>query len=327
MLSRAQIVAQSKNAIEQWHEQWRKHAQIHAKFPQKSWEPFRHYGFGKAIVCVANGASLAHDIETIKAHPETDVLVCDKTLGHMLDNGIKPTFCLLADANVSYEKYCEPYKDQLGETVLFANICGNPKWTHEKWKDIYFFANKDVLGSEKEFIEISGCPNSVPAGSNVSNAMVILLTQCIDRDRQNFFGYEKILLTGFDYSWEPFGDYYYKDHTGNGKHHYMRHQYCQDYKGEMVYTSHNLAFSGQWLDGYVKSYGLPVFQCSQSTILPLGKVQRLEDHIGYKFSTKDRIRILQLDQERNLLNSRMQAVGTEMQKIYHKHRMHFISTC
>jgi len=283
-----QVLAQSKAAYNQWAPQWREHAKIHAEFPQKSLSDFNSTGVGKAVLAIANGYSLEENIQTIfENQKNVDIICCDKTLGHLLSHGITPKFCLVADANVSYEKYLKPFENELEDTILLMNACGNPEWTKNgNWKDIYFFVNKDILGSEKEFCKISGCPNIIPAGTNVSNALVIMLSQSDNNARQNFFGYDKILLIGFDYSWKFNGKYYAFDDDGGGKANYMRHSYLVFPTGEFGYTSGNLQFSAQWLEQYIRAFNLPVVNCAKATLLNLKNCD-LKEQMQYRFRSED----------------------------------------
>lgn len=289
-LTNEAIRKQSESAYNQWKDQWREHAKIHSKFEMKSWEKFQNTGIGKAVVSVANGWSLELEIETLKNNrSNVDVLACDKTLGTLLKNGITPDFVMVCDANVDYERYLKPYETQLQDTTLFINVCGNPKWTaNGNWKEIIFFVNKDILNSEKEFMELSGCFNVMPAGTNVSNAMVIMLTQS-DNDvgKRNFFGYDKILLIGYDYSWNPKGNYYAFNKDGDGKAHYMRHIYTKNLKGEDVYTSNNLAFSSVWLTQYIQTFKLPVVQCTKETVFMTPLKGSLKDQMKYSYKKED----------------------------------------
>jgi hypothetical protein len=242
------------------------------------------------VVCAANGWSLELEIETLKKHQgNVDILCCDKSLGHLIKNGIKPTYVMICDANVDYERYLKPYENELEQTILFSNVCANPKWTHNgNWKDVYFFVNMDILGSEKEFSGISGCKNIMPAGTNVSNAMVILLTQSDNTyGRRNFFGYDKLLLIGYDYSWNPKGNYYAFNPDGDGKANYMRHIYTRNIKGDYVFTSNNLAFSAVWLDKYVSTFKLPVVQCTRESVFLTRYIGSLDAQMQYSFRRED----------------------------------------
>ena len=248
MMTEQEVRQQSQNAYDQWCVQWRDHAKRLAPLAKKSIQDFIASGVGRAVLCVANGFSLEENIETLKANwQKCDILCCDKTLGALLDHGIKPTFCMVCDANVVYSEYMEKWKDQLQDTILMMNVCGNPEWAEKgNWKDKYFFINKDVLHSELEFAKLSGCPNFIPAGTNVSNAMIVLLTQSDENGARNFFGYDKILLVGYDYCWRD-GKYYAFDGEANGKNNYMRHMNLVDSEGEYVHTSGNLYMSLKWI--------------------------------------------------------------------------------
>ena len=292
-LNTDQIKQQSLNAYGQWKKQWREQAKEHSKFEMKSLSDFENTGVGRAVLCIANGYSFEENIETIRANQKNvDILACDKTLGHCLENGIKPWAVILCDANVSYEKYLEKYKDQLQDTILFANVCANPKWAAGgNWKDIYFFVNMDVINSHEEFSKISGCNNFIPAGTNVSNAMVVFLTQSTNEGRRNFFGYDKILLIGFDYSWRHGGKYYAFDESGNGKTNYMRHIYAVDLGGNHCYTSNNLSFSVRWLEKYLQAFNLPVVNCTRNTILTTKHFGKLDEQMNYNFKRHDQAQV------------------------------------
>lgn len=315
------ILEQSKAAYKQWCEQWRRHAREHLPFKKKSLHDFENIGVGKAVLCVANGYSLEENIETIKENQHNvDILCCDKTLGHLLDNGITPTYVMVCDANVDYDKYLKPWKDKLSKTILFNNACGNPEWTRNgNWKDIYFFINKDILSSEVEFSRLSGCQNFIPAGTNVSNAMVVLLTQSDNHGRKNFFGYDKILLIGFDYSWKYDGKYYAFNDDGDGKAQYMRHLYLTTPSGEFGYTSGNLAFSRDWLAKYIGTFNLPIVQCAKDSILVLGKTGKLEEQMKYKHKPEDGVTVRKAVDELRKIKARETELFNRINEIGKEH--------
>lgn len=287
------IRAQSEAAYKQWAPQWRAQAKDNSIHEMKSIYELENSGLGKAVLCVANGYTLEENLETIKKYQHgVDIFACDKTMGHLLDNGIVPKFVMMCDANVDYEKYMKPWANKLDQITLIANVCGNPEWTKNgNWKDKYFFINKDILKSEKEFSEISGCTNFIPAGTNVSNAMVVMLTQSDDQGRRNFFNYDKILLIGYDYSWRYGKKYYAFNDSGDGKHQYMRHMYVQTSDGDFAYSSGNLLFSAEWFQTYVKTFNLPVIQCTKKSVLNL-KTGDLAEQMQYKFKIEDSNRII-----------------------------------
>jgi hypothetical protein len=322
------IKAQSEAAYKQWAEQWRDHCIQNKKFEKKSWNVFENSGIGKAILCVGNGYSLEENIEIIKKYKDNvDIICCDKTLGHLINNGIYPTFCVVCDANVDYDKYLKPYEDKLKNTILFINACANPKWSHNgNWKNKYFFVNKDILKSEKEFMELSGTVNVMPAGTNVSNAMLILITQSDNEGRRNFFGYDKIILIGYDYSWKAEGGYYAFDHDGSGKRNYMTHTYAVSPAGNFIYTSGNLNFSCDWLSTYVSTYALPVVQCAKDSIFQIGKCQDLETQMQYRFKIEDKDFIQCAFNEIRLLELKLNELKQKISKIGREHWLSNVST-
>ncbi len=319
-MNESMIRAQSTAAYKQWAPQWRDQAKAHAKYPMKSMLELENTGVGKAVLCVANGYSFEENLTTIQKHQgNVDILACDKTMGSLLDNGVIPKYVMVCDANVDFERYCEKWKEQLSDTVLLVNVCGNPKWAAEKWKDVYFFINKDILGSEKEFAEISGCQNFIPAGTNVSNAMVVMLTQSDNSGRRNFFGYDKILLIGYDYSWR-FGEKYYSfNKNGDDKDKYMRHMYTNTTDGSFAYTSGNLAFSAQWFETYVRSFNLPVINCTTKSILMNIKNTDLESQITYRFKTENSSILKETLLKLKQINNFKKQLETQIQGIQKEH--------
>ena len=282
---------QSNAALKQWGEQWTKHCNIHAKDKtvKNLLTDLEHIGIGKAALLVANGYSLEENMKTIKEYQNNvDIICCDKTLGHLINNGVTPTFCVVCDANVDYDLYLKPYEDKLQNTILLINVCANPEWSQNgNWKNKYFFVNRDIIDSHKTFSKISGCNNFIPAGTNVSNAMMIMLTQCDNEGRKNFFGYDKFILIGYDYSWRHEGSYYAYNKDGDGKADYMKHLYCMTQDHDWAYTSGNLYFSCQWLEKYISTFRLPVVNGTKKTILGQTKFGDLKEQMQYNFKQED----------------------------------------
>ena len=320
-LSDSEVLAQSRNCYDQWCVQWRDHASfIGKRFEQKSLNDFHQTGMGRAALCIANGSSFEASIEVIKKYKSNvDVICCDKTLGHCLDNGIIPKFCVISDANVSYETYLKPWENKLKKTILIANVCANPKWaTNGNWKDLYFVCYKDSIKSEMEFSQLSGCPNIVVASTNVSNAMVVTLTQCDNVAVRNFFGYDKILLIGYDYSW--YDKYYSYNHTGNGKINYMRGVYLNDNNGDFCYSSTNLIFSARWLDQYISTYKLPIINCSKKSILG-ARYADLETQMQYNYRPQDSLLVQKKVKMREELQKQINAINKTLENIAHDHTL------
>ena len=326
-ISDDQIRRQSETAYNQWCEQWRDHAKFHSRFGQKTLDDYSNIGIGKAILAIANGYSLEENIETIKKYQDNvDIICVDKCLKPLIEHGVIPDYVLLCDANVSYETYMEPVKDKLENTALFSNVCANTKWTSNgNWKDIRFFVNMDILKSEEEFSSLSGCKNFIPAGTNVSNAQLVFLTQCDNRGFNNFFGYDKILLIGYDYSWDNDG-YYAFNQTGDGKINYMKNLHLLDHRGELVFTSNNLLFSAKWLEKYIKTFRIQAIQCSKRSIYGGFKFGDLEDQMQYCYKPDDSGKVRSLLQYKRELAERQRQADHEIFKIGRDHFKSVIRT-
>ena len=318
-----QIRAQSNAALKQWGEQWEKHCKIHSKDKdvKNNLIDLESSGIGKAVLLVANGYSLEENMDKIKDNQETcDIICCDKSLGHLLRNEVYPKYCLVCDANVNFEKYLKPYLDKLDKTILLINVCANPEWSQVvNWKSKYFFVNKDIIKSEINFSKISGCNNFIPTGTNVSNAMMIMLTQSDNNGKRNFFGYDKFLLIGYDYSWHVNGNYYAYDKDGNGKADYMKHIYCLNMNGDFAYTSGNLYFSSRWLEKYLSVYKFPVINCSKKTILNQTKFGDLNEQMKYNFKQEDSSRVKNMIEELKRIIKIKTDIDHELKNIEKEH--------
>jgi len=261
-LTAKDIKEQSLRCYGQWKDLWHANAKFHAdRFEMKSIGEYHQSGVGKAALLIANGYSFEKKIDVIREYQDdVDIFVCDKTLGHCLDHGIIPDFCIVSDASVDPDIYLKPWAEKLADTVFLGNICAETNWAAlGNWKDIYFFVQNDSIKTERIFIPMTKCPNVVVAGTNVSNAMLIVVTQCDNYGKKNFFGYDKLLTIGFDYSWQD--NYYAFNADGSGKINYMRHAYLLNHRGELAFTSNNLLFSVKWANSYVKKFDLNVVDC------------------------------------------------------------------
>ncbi len=321
MVTENEVLEQSKIAYNQWCDLWRSHAVRNSKNEMKPLTDFLAVGMGKACLCIANGYSFEQNIDIIKENQgNCDIFVVDKALKHCFDNDIKPTYCLVADANISYEKYLKPVEHKLQDTYLFSNAHANPEWNENgNWKGIYFFVDEDALGTEKEFSALTNCHNIIPAGTNVSNELIIMLNQSNNKNLNNFFGYDKLLLIGYDYSWYR-NKYYAFDHLANGKNNYQRNVFCYNLRGDFVYTSSNLLFSARWLEQYIKTYRVNAVQCSKNSILnsPF-KSEDLAYHMRYNYKTDHASRVQSMLKLNRDLNQRLKKIRSDIQSITNEH--------
>ena len=235
-----------------------------------------HSGVGKFAVLVAMGASLEENVETIKKYRDRfDVICCDKAFGPLYDHGIKADYVVVADASIPY-RYIEPWIAHTDGVKLMSTPYANTEWTHN-WKGpIGFYLNMDAIETEQVFKKIMGDNiRVIPASSNVSNAMVVLWTNCGGRKNENWGGYESYFLVGYDYSWPKAGNYYAWSNP-TPKRFYMSHRTMIDMRGDIIFTSENLLFSCKWLISYITTFGLPVYNCSLRGLLEIPLKAKLD---------------------------------------------------
>jgi hypothetical protein len=272
MLNHSDVLKQSRAVYKQFGESvWIPNCKKNAVLPnRKDANDLRNVGLGKVLVCVAMGASLEEQIETIKENrSKFDIIACDKAFGVLLDHGITSDFVLLADANIPF-KWLAPYVESTEGVKLIATAYANPEWT-AVWKGPkYFYLNTDSIDSQKIFAPIIGEDTRVvPAGSNVSNALLTFMTGCIGDYEDNFANYEAYILIGYDYSWFPSGNYYAFSNPVP-KSLYMAHMNMLDIQGNSVRTSENLVFSAKWLWMYAQRYRhLNIVNCSGRGLLDI----------------------------------------------------------
>jgi hypothetical protein len=155
--------------------------------------------------------------------------------------------------------------------------------------------------------------------------MVIAITQCNNNGTQNYLGYDKILLIGFDYSWQ---DHYYSfNHTGDGKINYMRHVYGKNHRGELIYSSNNLVFSARWFEQYVKTFKLNIINCSKDGIIAAKKtVDDLESQMKYSYRPDDSHFLRNLVKIRKELKGQLTETDKKIRNIMFDHYQSALSS-
>lgn len=259
---------------------WKPNTKINSELKRRNAMDLKNVGLGKYLVIAATGESLVDHIDTLKKHrDEIDILACDKSFGLLLDQGIKPDYCMICDANIPF-KYIEKYLDKTDGVKLISTPYANPEWTRP-WKgERYFYVNKDSIESEKIFLPMLGMDTRViPASTNVSNAMVVFMVGYDEVSKVNFSGYEKIFLVGYDYSWRPNGNYYaYMNPMP--KRFYMNHLMMLDINRDYVFTSQNLLFSAKWMFDYCFYHRPPVYNCSGRGLLDIPLKGNLNEELS-----------------------------------------------
>lgn len=266
------VVKQSQQVYGQFGEsKWIPYAKKNVQLPHRDTNELRNIGVGKFLLLCAMGESLEANIDVIKKYRDrVDIVTCDKGFKPLYDNGVIADYVMVCDCNILFH-HIESHIDKTDGVKLLATPYANPSYTRNWNGDRYFFVNQDAIQTEKKFIEIFGKDvRVIPAGSNVSNAMLVFFTGADEYQNINWGGYEQYILVGYDYSWRPEGNYYA---WGNPKpkRYYMNHRTVLDYNGDMVYTSENLWFSAKWAYSYITSFKLPVVNCSSRGLLHTGK--------------------------------------------------------
>lgn len=277
-LSTQDVWKQSKAVFGQFAEsKWIPNAKINKGFLFKDAAELVSCGIGKFLVCVGMGASLEKVVEPLKQYRDrVDVVVCDKGFGPLLDHGVKADYVFCCDASIPFD-YLKPWKDQTEGVKLLATPYANPEWTRA-WKGPrYHFVMRDAIESENIFTPIMGKLRGICAGSNVSNAIVTFFLGCDEYNNQNWSGYERLMLVGFDYSWQPDGNYYAWIDP-KPKRNYMNHRTMIDDWGNICFSSENLYFSVKWLASYLATYSeMPVWNCSERGLLGIRNRVALKD--------------------------------------------------
>lgn len=262
MMTDSEVRKQSEAAFGQWRDQWDEHAKINGELLKKtgtSQKDILREGIGKQLIIGAVGYSLVEQIETLReAQKNSDIMAIDKSFGMMIDNGVMPKYVVLADANINYEKWCEPWIEQTKDIILIANVCSAVSWTLN-WKGkVIFYVNKDNIQTEVRYSQLSGCYEIIPASASVGNTAVVFATQIL--------GYDRYLLIGYDYGWRADTKYYaFED---DDKRYWMKHIHMIDIKGNLVYSSGNLDFAARWLTDFLQKFSfIPVFNCSDAGVI------------------------------------------------------------
>lgn len=270
ILSHNDVVKQSRSVWNQFGEsKWIPYAKINAALPHRNANIFFNSGIGRTLVLVGMGESLEEKVEILKKYRDRfEIAVCDKGFGPLLEHGVKADHVVMCDTNIPF-KYIEKWIPETKGVNLIATVYANVEWTQAWLGDRYFFINRDAIESEKHFFPIFGeGARSIPASSNVSNAMLVFFVGCDEFSRINWAGYDRYLLVGYDYSWRPDGSYYAWIDP-QPKRYYMNHMTFLDGKNNVVFTSSNLWFSCKWMYMYLKAFRkvIPVYNASGRGLL------------------------------------------------------------
>lgn len=287
IVSKKEVEKQSNQVFNQFGNKWKLFASMNSKLTHENVHDLRNSGIGKFLVLAAMGESLEENVGFIKKYRDKiDVMTCDKGFGPLLERGVKADYVMICDCNILY-KWIKPWINKTDGVKLLSTLYASPRWTHRWRGPRYYFVNKDAIQSQDIFnayLKPKEIRN-IPAGSNVSNAMLVFWTGSDELQNINWGGYEKYLLVGYDYSWRHRGNYYAWNNP-KPKRYYMNHKTIRDMVGDLCFTSENLMFSAKWAYSYITSHGLPVVNCSGRGLLDIQQ-NNLENELKSISSNKD----------------------------------------
>lgn len=280
MLNYSDVKGQSEAVFKQFGESvWIPNAKENAKLEHRPIEELHSIGLGRCIVIAAMGESTEEQVDVIRAKRDKfHLAVNDKLFGYFIDRGIVPDFVMISDANIPF-RWLEKHVEATKNVRLIATPYANTQWTKAWLGPRYFYINMDIIRSERYFFDMFPDTRIIPASSNVSNSMVCFFVGTVAGPPENWGGYEKYLLVGFDYSWRPSPEAVGLDLTGikTGKYYafedpkpkrfYMNHRTVHDINGDWCHTSENLYFSAKWMWSYTTGFGLPLVNCSGRGLL------------------------------------------------------------
>lgn len=244
-IKKDEVLEQSRRAYSTWATLWRNNCRANSILQRIPLGDIQNKGIGKTAVLVSMGPSLEKNVNVLrdlKNQNKVDILCVDKAMSYLIDNGVKPDLVMIADAQISYENYCEKYIPYSANIMLVANINSNPSWGQNWLGPKSYYVNKDNIQSEKEFSALSGIYDQIPAGSNVSNALGILASMVLN--------YDKYLLVGYDYAWH---DNFYAGDKYHVKNYYLNQMRVPDHDGLLITTSQNLWFSCRWFRDFISA--------------------------------------------------------------------------
>lgn len=284
LLSKEEVLEQSDKAYERWKHLWEQNAIENSSRAQNN-EDISRIGLDRKIFIISRGVSILDNIEGIKRHKlhyECDIMCIDKSLKICLENGILPKYCVISDAQVSFEEYGKIDPLFCKNVILFSAVTANYEWTKywiEHGGKVYFYLNKDNIRTHHIYGKFMEGKQAylIPASSNVGNAAYVIATMLLN--------YKRIFLAAYDYSFSLLGEYYGAEKTKPidtnlklSKKTFYNHYTMVDIAGNLVQCSHNMQFSAKWLIGFIEQMqkrGVDTINATGAGILKIQKQARL----------------------------------------------------
>lgn len=254
-----EVQKQSKLAFDRWKPLWDENCDKNKTKIITSHKNLLNKYRGKKGVLFAYGPSFKQNIKDLQKmgiHKDSDYVIgcVDKAFKPMVEAGIWPDYCLIADGTVS-DKWIENVNPEaIKKSFLISNVYASPKWSdlwikHSGKSSVFWYLNKDNLnininsvcgtadyfGGKTDYYEV------IPAASNVGNSLVVFSRQIL--------GIKEFYLCAYDYCWYSKGNYY--GVIDDDKKYLIGHFRTLDINNEMVWSSTNMDFSCRWLETYI----------------------------------------------------------------------------
>lgn len=252
-------------AFQKWKSLWVGNCERNKPLIQTSQKDILGCFKDKIAYCFAYGPSFKRNIAEFKAlnldRSKIVVGCVDKAYRPLVEAGIIPDYCLVADGMVDVSWVEGVDTAAIKQTILICNVYGSPQWPelwakHAGCKRIYWYLNKDNIectknnkyGTAEFFAPLVNYYEMIEAASNVGNSLVVYTVK--------IFGCKTTNLFAYDYSWGS--DSYYGACDEN-KFKWMPHLRKPDKHNKLTYCTTNMEFSAQWLDTYIP-YAASMYQ-------------------------------------------------------------------
>jgi hypothetical protein len=218
-----------------------------------------------AVLCGASQSITKqfNELRSLATDPDFVLIGLTSGIRLLLDNGIKPRYCMMMDSDVKQERFWDGLDMSLTKGItLIASICA-PYELLKKWQgDIKFLAvSSDYKDSEKKFKKwfkpINGCGiffHALMSQFNTAFAVAYLI-----------LGMRIFIFTGNELSFPEEQTPYYADGRKDEKDTWVRGKHPDIY-GKVVYTNYMLFSLKLALEDYLGRLPGFYFNCTEAGI-------------------------------------------------------------
>lgn len=259
-------------------ERWQRHAIENLPlFRQTGWAcpKLQDNEYGKTAIIIGSSPAVKSQVEKLKElQYDSDFVLCglSSNLEWLLNNGIKPKYCIIVDADESTGKDWDAIDmDQTKDTTLIAITVCYPKML-KKWKGpLYFLAlitdDKKVKRiHEKKYRNLNGNGQEFPTLMGQFNIMSAFAYSVL--------GCAILIFVGNELSYARGNSTYYVDRKDPRD--FDRKGVQGDIYGNLVETNHNLMALKISLERFLESIACAgwFFNCTEAGIFGVSKSVR-----------------------------------------------------